>query len=72
MLSWLLLGLEDRFDWLLEQSRDIEGERQAGVVLSDLYGVHSLPGYPKLRGKVRLRPITFSAQNSKTVLHLGG
>lgn len=66
------LGLKDGFDWLLEHSRNIESERETGIIFSDLNGVHGLPRHPKVRGKVRLRPVTLGAQNSKTVLHLLG
>ncbi len=36
-------GMKDGFNWLLEQSRNVEGKRQAGIVLPVLNGIHGLP-----------------------------
>src|ERR1700733_6973428 len=58
------------FDWLLEQSRNVEGEWQAWIVLPALNGIHGLPRHSEVRGEVRLRPITLGAQNAKSVFHL--
>jgi len=39
----LRFGLKDGVNWLLENSRNVEGKRQAGIVLPVLNGVHGLP-----------------------------
>jgi len=65
-------GLKDGFNGLLEQSRNVEGKRQAGIVLPVLNGVHGLSRHAEVRGKVRLGPVTLGTQNAKTVLHLSG
>src|SRR5579864_6254128 len=56
-------GLKDGFNRLLEHPGNVEGKRQAGIVLPVLNGVHGLPRYPELRGEVRLRPATLGTQN---------
>lgn len=66
----LRFGLKNDFNWLLEQSRNVEREGQAGIILPVLNGVHGLPRHPELRGEFRLRPVTLGTQNAKTVFHL--
>ena len=62
--------LKDGFNWLLEQSRNVEVKREDGIVLPVLNGVHGLPRHPEARGEVCLRPVTLGTENAKTVLHL--
>jgi hypothetical protein len=66
----LRFGLKDGVNRLFEKPRNIEGKRQAGIVLPILNGIDGLPRHPEVRGEISLRPVTLGAQNAKTVLHL--
>ncbi len=57
-----VVGKEDGLDRLLEQPRDAERERQAGVVLAVLDRVDGLTGDLQLFGEPRLRPVALGAQ----------
>jgi hypothetical protein len=66
-----LVNLEDRFDRLLEEPRDTESKRQAGVVLPRFDRVYRLARYVEECRQFRLRPVTLCAKNSEPVLHGG-
>src|SRR5688572_21338255 len=60
---------EDVLDRALEQARNAERERQAGIVFATLQRVDCLPRYAQLIRQIRLRPAQLSPQRRQHVLH---
>src|SRR6185437_6798708 len=60
---------ENRLDRLAEQARDLERQRQAGVVLAGLDGVDALARDVEPGREVRLAPVALGAQHFQAVLH---
>ena len=63
--------IKDRLDRLLEESGDLKGERQAGIVPPCFNRIHCLSRYVQARRQVGLGPVTFCSKNSQPVLHRG-
>jgi uncharacterized protein (DUF885 family) len=63
------LGKENLLDWPLEESRDAEGQRQAGIELAGLDGVDRLARDLELRRQRGLGPVALGAQHLETILH---
>ena len=57
--SRLAIAIEDLLDAPVKQLRDLECQRQAGIVLASLQGVYSLPGDFQPFGQITLRPPAF-------------
>ncbi len=62
-------GFKDRLNGLLEEPRNIERKRKAGVVFPGFNCVHSLARYVEVRSEFRLRPAAFCSKNSEPILH---
>src|SRR5690348_3949203 len=60
---------ENRFDARAEQPRDLEGQRQAGVVLAGFDGVDRLSRDVQPLAEFGLRPGVFLAQFANAVFH---
>jgi len=61
-ISTFGVGSEDVLDPSLEQARDTERQRQAGVVLAGLDRVHGLARDAEPRAQFALRPATLATQ----------
>jgi hypothetical protein len=61
--------VEDRFDGLLEELRYAEGQRERGIVLPILYGVHRLSGHGKPFSQLRLTPGAGRSKLLDTIVH---
>src|SRR5688572_9825201 len=64
------LRLEDRLDRQVEQFRDPEGEREAGVVAAGLDRVDALARDFEPFGQVALAPVALGPEHLEAVLHL--
>src|SRR5687768_121429 len=64
------LRLEDRLDRQIEQLRDPEGEREAGVVATGLDRVDALARDFEPFGQVALAPVALGPEHLEAVLHL--
>src|SRR5688572_13759885 len=60
---------ENRFDRLLEQPGDREGQRETGVILPGLDGVDGLPGHLEPLRQIGLRPGPLGPQHPETIGH---
>jgi hypothetical protein len=67
--SRLVAIQENRFHRLPEQFPHPQREREAGIVLSRLDAVDSLPRNGKSVRQVRLLPVAFGAQDLEAILH---
>ena len=56
-----ILVMKNLFDTQSEETGGPEGERQAGIELSGLDGVDSLPGHIQGDGQLGLRPVALGA-----------
>src|SRR5579862_8229199 len=63
------LHLEDVFDRLAKQLRNLEYQRQARIVLLRFDRVDRLPRDAELFGEVRLSPVELPAQIANAVFH---
>ena len=66
------LVLKDCFDRQAEEASELEGERQAGIILAGLDGVDALAGDVEEVGELRLAPAAFGAQRLESVLQWTG
>ncbi len=60
---------EDSLDRRLEDPRQPESERQAGIVLAGLNGIDRLARYTQHLRKLRLRPPPLRPQYSDAIIH---
>ena len=60
---------EDVVDRALEQTSDLERERERGIVLADLERVDRLAADAEPFRELRLRPLALGAQDTQRVLH---
>src|SRR5690606_32176696 len=63
------LRLEDHFDGLLEQPRDLERERKARIVFFGFDRIDRLTGNAEFFGEVALRPLLAGAELAQSILH---
>src|SRR6187402_1377452 len=60
---------ENGFDGKREERRDLEGQRQAGIVLARLDRVHRLPGHVEPFAEIGLRPSQRGTKLANSVFH---
>jgi len=60
---------ENRLDGLLEQPRNRESQRETGIILAGLDGVHGLPGHLQPLRQIGLGPGPLSPQDPETIGH---
>ncbi len=60
--------VKDDFNGLLEESRDAERQRQAGIELAGLDCIHRLAGYAQSLRKLRLAPVTLCSQHFQPIV----
>jgi len=63
------VGAEDRFDGLVEQLRDREGQGETRIVLASLDGVYRLPGDVKPLREIGLGPRPLCPQDAEAIGH---
>src|SRR5206468_7665778 len=65
----LMLIIENVLDMLVEQARELERERERGIVLAGLDRVDRLARHAEAAAKLGLAPVALGAKDFQTVLH---
>ena len=65
----MLVRSEDVLDTRAEECGDAKRKRETGIVLLVLERVHGLTRYVEPVGELALRPVAFSPQHTKAILH---